>query len=237
MANSVPVSTLITLSRQRANMEASQFVTDSEILSLLERANRELYDMLVQSFAEYYISSTQFTLIPGQDLYPVPTDFYKLQGVDLVQSFDANQRLTLKPFMFAERNQYGAGTFYGAFNNSYLRYNLEGNNLRFRPLPQQAAVVELFYVPVAKTLTVSLTPAAGEQNAIDAINGYDEYLILDAAINMLIKEESDVTALQAQKQETIARVTKVSAIRDIGMPPRVTDVYAINNSFVLRNFM
>ena len=49
----------------------------------------------------------------------------------------------------------------------------------------------LWYHPVAVTLTLA-------QDTYDDINGYVEYIIIDAANKMLQKEESDVSVLAAQ---------------------------------------
>lgn len=236
MANTVNVSDLITLSRQRANMEASQFVTDAEIVSLLDRGYKELYDLLVQTYQEYFLTSTLVTLVAGTDNYPLPADFYKLQGIDYITQNSTNSRWTMRPFMFNERNQYQSSAYLFSFSNTNLRYLISGSNLKFRPIPIQSGTIEVFYVPVPKTLTASSTPGPTEQNSIDAVNGYDEYVILDAAVNMLNKEESDSTALRAMKEETTQRIIKSAADRDIGQPQRVTDVSSQNWLFPFANF-
>ncbi len=230
MANQIPVTTLLTLTRQRANMEASQFIGDQEFVELLDRAYKELYDMLVETYDDYFLTSTTFTLTPPSDTYPLPADFYKLLGVDL--QVDPNQQFTLFPFMFNERNNW-RNTPYAAINAAqYLRYRLEGANIKFIPQPSTGQVITLWYVPVPLKLTTAASPAAGQTNTIDAINGYDEYCILDAAINALIKEESDPTALQQLKAETTARIKSSAANRDIGMPERMTDITQANSQFL-----
>lgn len=236
MADVVTVSDLVTFSRQRANMEASQFVTDTEILSLLNRAYKELYDLLVQTYQEYFLTSYTLTLIPGTDTYALPSDFYKLQGIDYITQAATNSRWTMRPFMFNERNQYQASAYVYAFSNTNLRYILAGSNLKFRPVPIQSGSCEVWYVPVPKTLTTATVPGPTEQNSIDAVNGYDEYVILDTAINMLNKEESDSSALRALKEEAVQRITRSAADRDIGQPQRVTDVNAQNWLYPFANF-
>jgi hypothetical protein len=53
---------------------------------------------------------------------------------------------------------------------------------------------------------------------LDGISGYEELVILDAAIKVGIKEETDVSALMAQKAEWIERIEYAAANRNSGDP-------------------
>lgn len=233
MANPVSVSTLITLARQHANMENSQFVTDPEILSLLERSNRYLYDLLIKAYQEYYLTSTIINVVSGTDAYALPDDFYKCQGVDV--KIDQERSYTLLPYMFNERNMYQASSLAIAFGYNNVRYQLRAQDIVFRPLPNQSFTCVLWYIPVAKTLTVSLTPGPTETNTIDAINGYDQFLILDTAIQMLVKEESDASALMALKDKIESGIITSSSARDVGMAEHVVDLNTMNATFPFRS--
>lgn len=54
--------------------------------------------------------------------------------------------------------------------------------------------------------------------------GWEEYGVLDAAIKAVVKEESDPSALMAQKAQLMARIRGAAADRDSGEPARVVDV-------------
>ena len=58
----------------------------------------------------------------------------------------------------------------------------------------------------------------------DFYSGWDEYVIIDSAIKMLLKEEADVTALLLQKNQLRERIITESQNRDAGEPQTVTDV-------------
>ena len=66
------------------------------------------------------------------------------------------------------------------------------------------------------------------ESRYDFYSGWDEYFIVSAAISALIKEEADVSALFAIKQQLSDRIIAVSEMRDLGEPTTVTDVSSYN---------
>jgi hypothetical protein len=71
-------------SRQRADMENSEFVTDAELTIYINGSIAELHDLLVASYgSDYFLSSTTFSTVAGTESYSLPADFYKLMGVDV----------------------------------------------------------------------------------------------------------------------------------------------------------
>ena len=67
------------------------------------------------------------------------------------------------------------------------------------------------------------------ESRYDFYSGWDEYLIVASAISALIKEEADVSALFAVKQQIQDRIIAVSEMRDLGEPTTVTDVSNYNS--------
>ena len=66
------------------------------------------------------------------------------------------------------------------------------------------------------------------ESRYDFYSGWDEYVIVGSAIAALIKEEADVSALFAIKQQLSDRIIAVSEMRDLGEPTTVTDVSSYN---------
>ena len=60
MTDFVSLSTLRLLARQRADMENSQFVTDTEMRRYINRGYAELYDLIVTSAnsEDYFLESS-----------------------------------------------------------------------------------------------------------------------------------------------------------------------------------
>jgi hypothetical protein len=218
-------STLIEQARQRADQVGSQFVADSEALGYLQLAYQNFYDELVQSNNTYYLSTFNITLINNQQDYNLPTDFYKLLGVDLINN--VGSPITLRPFQFVERNRYkyaGLTTIAGPV----YRYNLLADKIRFTPIPGSGEV-KLYYTPLAVVPTLT--------NSDVKTIGFDEFMILFVALKMLAKEESDTSLIAAELQAQRVRVQTMVADQDSSFPKVVVDVDTINDNLYLPTFI
>jgi len=85
-------------------MENSNFIQNPEWTDLINASAKELYDILVTVYEDYYQTSASST--PITDTIPLPAGFYKLLGVDQYLSGSTGQTLSLKPYSFPERNSY-----------------------------------------------------------------------------------------------------------------------------------
>ncbi|NBS70223.1 hypothetical protein EBT31_15120 [bacterium] len=229
MGYNITVSSLVTNARQRANKERSNFVTDAEILQLVDRAYKELYDLVVTSYQDYYAEDYDFTTVGGQKEYALPSNFYKLLGVDMY--IDADRFVTLRQFMFQERNKYRFNMITPTIPAQIMQYHILGSNLRLMPSPTSQTAMKVWFVPRAKNLTTSASPGTDEVNQVDCQNGWEDFIITSAAIYILIKEESDVTALMAMKEEAKQRVLSTSVNRNTAEPERVYDVGSIADNW------
>lgn len=200
-------------SRERADMVNSKFISDSELSSYINASLTELYDLLLSSRGEnYYIDSFSFTTIPGSDTYPLPVDFYKLMGVDYVTS--STQSITLKSFRWQERNRFREPFYNARIYN--LMYQLRNNDLVFIPTPNGNQQIKVWYIPRSPELVA-------DTDTFDGINGWEEYVVIDVAIKMKVKEESPVDALVFAKQKMEERIAALSSGRDSTEPARVVD--------------
>jgi len=82
------------------------------------------------------------------------------------------------------------------------------------------------YTPVLSGSS-SFTFSPTDMN-IDGVNGWEEYIVVDAAIKCLQKEESDCSVLLAQKAAIVARIESEASNRDAGMPSTVSDTSTEN---------
>jgi hypothetical protein len=212
--------------RNRADMKNSKFVSDLELNDYINSSIAELHDILVEAYnSDYFVESTTFFLVPGQASYDLPDDFYVLKGVDV--RINNQEFLSLRPFNFNERNRFNELGVWDLAGITNVRYRLVGDKLRFMPTPSNAAEARLWYVPIAAKLV-------NDSDTFNALNGYDEYVIVDAAIKMMQKEESDVTVLLAQKQALEKRIRERANIRDSGSTPSISDIYADGDDFFWR---
>lgn len=223
--------------QQRADRVNSNFVTKAEWGSYINQSMFELYDMLVTLYQDQYIAPpvTFYATGGNQFQYPlpdgatsffdqngnafVPPSFYKLTGVDLGTNTASNGWVTVPKFNFIDRNAFfypnTSSTLYGVFNT---RYRLVGNKIEFIPTPSGQQPFRLWYVPRLQMLLQDTDITAV------SISGWIEYVITDAAIKCLQKEESDVSVLAAQKMELIKRINDSAANRDAGQADTISDV-------------
>jgi hypothetical protein len=67
-------------SRQRADMENSQFVSDSELTSYINNSIAELHDIMCEAYgSDYYVISAEFSIDSSTDTYALPSDFYEVK--------------------------------------------------------------------------------------------------------------------------------------------------------------
>lgn len=224
--------------QQRADRVNSQFVTLPEWNSYINQSMFELYDLLVTSFEDYFLApEITFNAVGGTTFqYPLPDGvttfteypsgntivappFYKLAGVDLAINSASNGFVTLNKFNLIDRNRFvypnSNSTIYGVFN---LRYRVLGNKIQFIPTPTSGQTIRLLYVPRLPEML------ADTDLTTIGYSGWLEYVIIDAAIKALQKEESDVSVLMAQKMAIKARIEETAQNRDQGRPDIISDV-------------
>lgn len=195
------LATLRARAQQESDMVNTSFISTAEWTNYLNGSYMELYGLLVQAFEDYYVASPYSITTDGiNNLFALPTNpaVFKLIGVDL-QVQASSLWVTLKPFTFPERNNFG---------------------LVNSPVPMAGQTVRLWYVPV-------LTALSGDTDAtVDILNGWEEYIVIDAAMKALAKEESDVSTFAARKGAIIERINAESQNRDAGSPTRISDYYS-----------
>lgn len=216
---SVTLTTLRTRVRERADMVGSSFVSDTAtgLDAWINEAHQKLHGMLVDALGEEYVSSSAaFTTIADTSDYAVPSGFYKLYGVDL--NYHGYMR-SLKQYVRAERNTYRE------FYPEYLpRYSLVGSNIRLYPIPSAGLTGAILYAPEA-TLLVNGT------DTVSYPNGWERFIVIDAAIQALAKEESNTSTLVAERAAIIKEIEQTKEMRDLATPKRVVDV-DVAESFV-----
>jgi hypothetical protein len=214
------------MAKQRADMVGSQFVTDTEWNTYINQSYFELYDLLVTVFEDYFVAEPVIITTDGSDSYDLPNGtnysgarpYYKLLGVDCGQSSaPSNAWITLKKFDFIKRNAYiypnVTATYLGVFN---VQYRVMGSKIKFIPVPSSGQFMRLWYVPRMRWLLQ-------DTDILEGISGWGEYVIVDAAIKAMQKEESDVSVLMAQKQMLKQRIEETASNRDAGAPDTISN--------------
>jgi hypothetical protein len=220
----VTLSDIRTQLRNRIDRKNSQFFTDDELNTYISDSYKELYDILIQKFGDdYYVADPYDFTTTTADAYDLPEDFYKLLGVDCQYNGAGNGNgwVTLRQFMFQERNAYTLPNYQAFYGITNIRYRLRDNQLWLTPIPQAGQLMRIYYCPRPSTLS-------DDSDTVDGVSGWEEYIICDAAIKCMVKEESDPQAFGLQKQAMLTRIESAAENRNAGQPQTVSD---INQSF------
>lgn len=227
MARTFTVSELITRVRERSNTERSNFVTDDEVIRYIDQAYTKLYDLIVSKFENYYIDEYSFTTDGVTQFFDLPGTFYKMVGLDQLQNLSGSgdNALTVRPFNFNERNRYN-NILFAVTAAAFYRYLIQGSKIKILPQPSAGITFKMWYIPAPAKLTSAV-------QTVDGIAGWEEVVILTAAIQIMNKQELDSSALKREQQEAIDRVITMASERDAALPERVTDLSVVNEQLAL----
>lgn len=222
------------LSQLRADKLTSEYLTVDEWNSNINQSMYELRDILATKFGDdYFFADPLYIPLSGLVSYPLPDGsnyggarpIFKLNGVDVnLYGADTNSNaswVAISRFNWSDRTKYT--TFpnqAGALNNIYqMAYREMGSNLFIIPANINQ-LIRLWYVPVMNQLLL-------DTDMLDfSFSGWSEYIIVDAAMKAMIKEESleKWNALNATKNLLIERIETTAANRDVGQPNSVSNV-------------
>lgn len=242
------LSDLILAAQQRADRVNAATITTPEWTSYVNASAAGLYRVLGQTYEDYNVQQYAFTLAggQGQNTLQVGTgsavpQFDKLRHVSRVVIPPGNlgaNAATYAPVLRAdspmEFDQLSAPVlmpYYGGLTQR-VKYWLWGNTLEIRPASSAGASYVLWYIPSYQKLV-------NQTDTIDgtwmATNGIDEYIVVDAAVKALVKEESlDTAQLLMQDRERIkTEILAQFAQRDDGQPGRIVDVKQARDAFLV----
>lgn len=226
------------LSQLRSDKLNSQFLTTDEWNSNINQSAFELYDILITKYGDdYFLAPSILFTTTGSGNYPLPDGniqflntatntvttapaLYKLVGVDCGVAVGNNAWVTLPRFNWIDRNKFVypqlQANALGVFNLSYRQM---GNQLFFIPHPSAGQYIQVWYVPQMSQLLQDTDMLSF------SISGWVEYVIVDAAIKALLKEESfdQANALMAVKAGLLERINTTAANRDVGQPNTISD--------------
>jgi hypothetical protein len=195
-------------------MVNSRFIDSSdELLAMINNSYQELYDLLLEINPDYFTTSADIT-ITTSGTYTLPATFAELKGLDLLLG---GRYQEVKPFSWGERNRDSL-----AYMGSYLgnvRYRLVGNTLRIEPTSNAAGTYRLWYIP-------ALTLLSADADVLDTNmtrRGWEQYIVLETARQMLVKEESNPGDMEQAKAVLVQRIRTGAANRDSDQPEAVRD--------------
>lgn len=222
------------LAQLRADKLHSEFLTTDEWNANINQSTFELFDILTTKYGEDFFVASPYTIeTTGAKNYALPDGsaafavnnvtppaVYKMIGVDCGVAVGNNAWVTLPRYNWIDRNRFIypqlQANALGVFNLSYRQM---GNQLYFIPNPSAGQFIQIWYVPVMTMLLQDTDMLSF------SISGWSEYVIVDAAIKALLKEESfdHANALMGSKAALLERIETTAANRDVGQPNTISD--------------
>jgi len=193
MASTVTLDTLKARALDYCDMTSSGFPDTSRLTDYVNAAAAELYGMLTNSFEDYFVETEEINLVSGTGEYALPADFYRLVRAFCVSSDRRH-----------EISKFSIGSVHGS-----------------KLTPSQGGTVELWYVPEMTLMSAGSDTVASV--IPPAINGWDDFIALSVAIRLLIREESDATALMHERDLLRGRIMASAEPRDEGGVDQVQD--------------
>ncbi|MDQ3023391.1 MAG: hypothetical protein M3R04_03240 [bacterium] len=202
------LTNLRTRIRRRADRENDPHIVDAELTQFINASYKELWDLLVAASSDYFLSSETYTLTGTTDTRALPSGCYKVRGIDWL-----NGRYEALPrFTFSSRN----------LCNQRM-YRVLGTNVQFLPLGDAAGSYRTWYEP-------GPTALSADADALnDAVDMWDEYIVIDGAIKCYGKSQDDASQFMSEKHAMKARIEAMAPDRDHGSPDRVSDVNAASD--------
>jgi hypothetical protein len=109
---------LIEQTRQKANIQRSNFVTDTEIVGYLNEARKQLRELIITADDSYYQASLTFNASAAPDnVQALPAQFWKLRGLDAYAG-DTLRQCEVYAREYRNRFDPGLGYYFGGDGNS-----------------------------------------------------------------------------------------------------------------------
>ena len=221
MARLVTLSSLEAQVRQRSDAESlTQRFSSAEVTEYINGSYAELYNYLLQSGQEFYLSSYSFNTSAGVADYALPSDFFLDKGADTTIN---GQLFTLDRWFFEEREKYDIQVTWSP--GMPLAYSILGSNISIRPTPGGVFTIKLWYYPTPTRL-VSGT------DTIDCMSGFEEYIAADAAIKILAKDDRDSSEQLRQKKAAKYVIDMMISNRSRSNPNRVRRIWKKRRTYL-----
>lgn len=218
MARTASLSQLRDWVRKRADVEnVTARFPDAEINDYINQSIARLYTLLDRRDDSYYQSSYTFPTQAGVNTYSLPADFWVTKGVDVGVS--TNVKFRARKYMPDEGPWL---TSQGVWASGFpVWWRETGDNITFAPVPTGTYTIYLTYTRAPQKLV-------NDSDTFDGRAGFEEWVVVDAAIKVRRKQRVDCGELQGDKAELESWIL-AHADRNAAAPERIQDVQQMDN--------
>ncbi len=209
MARTQTLAQLRTRVRERCDMENSTFISDAEMNRYIDQSYATLFSKLVDATPDMYIREATITGATDTADYALPDDFYGTYAIEQVMGSGYNPLTRIDS---SEAYLYEAGSGGNACAYHYTATSSAdqaASKVRLIPTPVTGETYRHKYIYAPTVLD-------SDAEIVDGVAGWEEWIVLDAAIKCLAKEESSTAILERQLERLDAQIDQMRAHRVAG---------------------
>ena len=201
----VTLDGLIAEVRTRGDYLSSLAFTDAWITNEIQAAWAELYELIAETHEGWWDKKTTITTVAGQDFIGLPSDCWRVQGVDIL---DGSTYRPLRQIGLTDRNRYTQTP------EQPYAFRLSSRGLELYPVPDKVYTLRLQYTPVVTTM----------DNSGIQLYGWEEYIVVGALLRLDQREERPlgerIAELERQKQRVVVAASKRKSAEPEYLPMR-----------------
>lgn len=195
--------------------------SNSDIDWAINTAQQEVATEISLVDEKYFVATTPtiITSVANQRFYALAADFWKMTRIE-----DATTGLRLEFTDFASQNNFYADFVPPLVAANQIGYALSivGNSLAISPTPTTSGITaQYWYVPVLPSMD---SDSDSDTSAIPVM--FIDLLAIQAAIDMLISDEDDTSALERRYNRRFNQLVRATRDRQQQSPRGVTRVSA-----------
>lgn len=183
------------------------YFTPVQMNVFINNAQRECAKQLVQAYEMYFLKVANTTTVASQADYVLPSDFNKLNRLELVVSGTATNEDRTKLYSITLNQQDSVSLKLG----TPICYYLKKNRITLMPTPDRALTLRLYY----STLPVDMS---ADTDTPDVPSDFHEYIAVLAALDGFVKDDRAPANLLEKKTAYLTLMKQQAEDRLIDQP-------------------
>jgi hypothetical protein len=198
----------------RADIENDPHITSAEVDRFINQSIAALHQKAALAGEDEYTTSVAIPTVAGSESYTVASAFFKIVSADALVSGEVRP---LRRWTFAERHLFLNATSWSSTSQPLAYRLVGGDTIKLLPVPDGVYTVTVWYIPASTVL-------AADGDLYDGRDGFEEWVVLDAAIKCKTKSEEDIRELVGERDRVMLDILASLATKDQARPERVQDV-------------
>jgi len=219
----ISLTDLIGKVRRRTKLERqTELVTNEEVTDYLDERYKEFAEIISSAPQGWLRDSRTFTTTANTVSYPLrsiaPNFFRLINCWVFYNAGSTTDMMVTRPFMEREVSNFFPSSAW--LTQQPIYHRMMGKDLYLEPPPPGSISVQVNYIPTLDSLDAS-NP---DSSKIDAINGWDAFLVWGAAADVLSGLSLDPSYQMSRCAEAKQRIVAMVDRRDEGGAETVNDV-------------